>query len=47
MSVVIGKTPFERLHEVQRQMYEALRPLLFGKHLRRASSVAAVETNAA
>lgn len=30
MSVGIGKTPYQRLHETQKQMYEALKPLLFG-----------------
>ena len=31
VSVGIGKTPYQRLHETQKQMYEALRPLLFGE----------------
>jgi len=34
VNVGIGKTGYERLHEVQRQMYEALRPLLFEPRMR-------------
>lgn len=30
VEVGIGKTPFERLHEVQKAMYAQLKPLLFG-----------------
>ena len=42
-----GNTPFQRLHEVQKQMYEALSPLLFGKRVERTSSMAQVETSGA
>lgn len=30
VEVGIGKTPFEKLHEVQKRMYEQLKPILFG-----------------
>ena len=34
VQVGIGKTGYERLHEVQRQMYEALKPFLLEVRMR-------------
>jgi len=31
VDVGVGKTPFQRLHEAQKKMYEALRPLMFAE----------------
>ena len=33
VEVGIGKSPFEKLHEVQKKMHEALKPVLFGNAL--------------
>ena len=41
------KTPFQRLHDVQRQMYEALRPLLFRRPSQDLLPIGRAETSAA
>ena len=43
----IGKTPYQRLHEVQKQMHEALCPLLFGKQGQLSGAVAQASSDAA